>query len=140
MYGGRGINIENVHADNEFAKIRDDINSNLICCAANEDVERIERRIRLIKERNRCYWVNLPNKKAPKVMIDENLFDINEWLNAYPKKNGMSRKYSPAAIVQGKGPVNVDTLTVTFGTYCEVYKETKNDPTPRTESAIALRP
>jgi len=41
-YGGRGINIENVHADNEFAKIRDDINSNLICCAANVYVERIE--------------------------------------------------------------------------------------------------
>ena len=73
-------------------------------------------------------------------MIDENRFDINEWLNAYPKKNGISRKYSPAAIVQGKGPVNVDTLTVTFGAYCEVYKETKNDSTPRTESAIALRP
>ena len=35
MYGGRGINIENVHADNEFAKIRDDINTNLISCAAN---------------------------------------------------------------------------------------------------------
>jgi len=44
------------------------------------------------------------------------------------------------SIVQGKGPVNVDTLTVTFGAYCEVYKETKNDSTPRTESAIALRP
>jgi len=83
MYGGRGINIENVHAENEFEKLRDDIISNLICCAANEHDERIERRIRLIKERSRCYWVNLPYTKAPKVMIDENLFDINEWLNAY---------------------------------------------------------
>jgi len=55
MYGRRGINIENVHANNEFAKIRDDISSNLTCCAANEHIERIERRIRLIKERNRCY-------------------------------------------------------------------------------------
>jgi len=62
-----------------------------LCCAANEHVKRIERRIRLIKERNRCYWVNLPYTKASKVMIDENLFDINEWLNAY-SKNGILRK------------------------------------------------
>jgi len=139
MYGGPGINIENVHADNEFAKIRDDINSNLICCAVNEHVERIERRIRLIKERNRYYWLNLPYAKAPKVMIDENLFDINEWLNAYPKNNGISRKYSPAAIVQGKGPVNVDTLTVTFGAYCEVYKTTiRHAPSPKVIDHILL--
>lgn len=83
MCSRRDINIENNYADNEFAKIRDDINSNLIFCAANEHVKRIERRIRLIKERNKCYWFNFPHTKAPIAMIDQNLFDINEWLDAY---------------------------------------------------------
>ena len=73
-------------------------------------------------------------------MIDENLFDINKWLNAYPNENGISTKYSPAAIMQGKAPIDVSTLRVTFGAYCEVYNGTDNTNKERMISCIALRP
>ena len=60
-------------------------------------------------------------------MIVEHLFDINFWLNQYPLEGGISRKFSPGAIVVAQRPVNVDTLRVTFGAYCEFYDETTND-------------
>ena len=132
--------IETLHADGEFRKVENSVNTTVECCAADEHVDRIERQIRVVKERTRCYWISLPYRKAPKVMIDENLFDINEWLNAYPYKHGISNKYSPAAIMQGKGPVDVSTLRVTFGAYCEVYNGTDNMNKERKVSCIALRP
>jgi hypothetical protein len=73
-------------------------------------------------------------------MVDENLFEINEWLNAYPYKRGVSDRYSPGAMIQGKGPVNMETLRVTFGAYCEVYDGTDNTNKERKVSCIALRP
>ena len=59
-------------------------------------------------------------------MLDENLFEINEWLNAYPYKRWVSDKYSQGAMKQGKQPVNMLTLKVTFGAYYEVYDGTDN--------------
>jgi len=140
LYKDRGVNIETMHADGEFRKIENIVDVNVDCCATNEHVDRIERRIRMIKERTRCYWVDLPYKKAPRIMVDENLYDINEWINAYPSKHGISRKYSPSALIQGKGPVDVSTLRVTFGAYCEVFIGSDNTNKERTASCIALRP
>ena len=77
LYSDRGVTIEILHADGEFRKVEDRLNTTVECCAADEHVDRVERRIRMIKERTRCYWVSLPYRRAPKVMVDENLFDIN---------------------------------------------------------------
>ena len=71
LYKDRGVNIETMHADGEFRKIENIVDVNVDCCATNEHVDRIERRIRMIKERTRCYWVDLPYKKAPRIMVDE---------------------------------------------------------------------
>ena len=73
-------------------------------------------------------------------MVDENLFEIIEWLNAYPYKRGVSDKYSPGAMIQGKQPVDMQTLKISFGAYCEVYDGTDNTNKQRTLSCIALRP
>jgi hypothetical protein len=140
LYKDRDVTVETIHGDGEFRKVQGQVNATIECCAANEHVDRVERRIRMIKERTRCYWVTLPYKRAPKLMVDENLFDINEWLNAYPYTHGISQIYSPAAIMQGKGPVDVSTLKVTFGAYCEVYAGTDNTNKERKISCIALRP
>ena len=140
LYNDKGVTIDVIHADGEFRKVEALVTTEVECCAAGEHVDRIERRIRVIKERTRCYWVDLPYKKAPKVMVDENLFEINEWLNAYPYKRGVSSKYSPGAMIQGKQPVDMQTLKVSFGAYCEVYDGTDNTNKQRTLSCIALRP
>ena len=140
LYNDRGVTIDVIYADGEFRKVETLVTTEVECCAANEHVDRIERRIRVIKERTRCYWVALPYKRAPKVMVDENLFEINEWLNAYPYKRGVSDRYSPGAMIQGKEPVDMKTLKVTFGAYCEVYDGTDNTNKERKLSCIALRP
>jgi len=140
LYTDRDVNIETLHADGEFRKIEGRVDTTVECCATDEHIDRIERRIRVVKERARCYWVSLPYKRAPKLMVDENLFEINGWLNAYPYKHGISNTYSPSAIIQGKGPIDVSTLRVTFGAYCEVYGGTDNTNKERKISCIALRP
>ena len=84
-------------------------------CAAREHVHRIERGVRTLKERVRCSWVLLPYRKAPKIMVDENLIDMVSCLNDFPHKEGISRTLSPAMIVLGRNKPNCQRLKVTFG-------------------------
>jgi len=156
-YATRGFKITAINGDNEFAKIVDKLNPstantlldcadsplshfNVNICAANENIEMIERAIRTIKERIRCTWSPLPYTKAPKVMVDECIYDMVSVLNDFPHKNGISRNISPAAIVLGRPKLNCSNRTLSFGAYCEVYMGTTNDGTPRSVSSIALRP
>ena len=94
LYNERGVTIEAIYADGEFREVEALVTTEIECCAANEHVDRVERRIRVIKEKARCYWSDLPYKKAPKIMVDENLFEINEWLNAYPYIGRVPDRYS----------------------------------------------
>ena len=154
-YVTRGFKITAINGDNEFAKIADKLNSsttnalldcadhpanhfNVNICAANEHIEMIERAIRTIKERIRCTWSSLPYTKAPKLMVDECLYDIISVLNDLPTKNGISREISPAAIVLGRPKLNCSNRKLSFGAYCEVYVGTTNDGTPRSVSSIAF--
>lgn len=139
MHKNRGFTIDMVYEDNEFAKLKDKIDATVETCAANQHVPTIEREIRTIKEHQRCYWMDLPYKQVPRLMID-NLFEILPWLNQYARKTGISSTMSPGAIVLGTGPIDCRNLKLTFGSYCIVYKETKNNHQPRGIRAIALRP
>ena len=51
LYSDRGVTIETLHADREFQKVEDRLNTTVECCAADEHVDCVERRIRMIKER-----------------------------------------------------------------------------------------
>ena len=76
LHNNRGFTIELVSGDNEFERIKGLVNATVEVCAANEHNPFIEREIRFVKDRQRCYWDKLPYKQVPKIMIDENLKDI----------------------------------------------------------------
>lgn len=83
-------------------------------CAAGEHNLYIKRIIRVVKERQHCYWDSNSFKQVSKIIIDKNLVDIVKWLNHYIRKNGISRTMSPGTIVRGNGPVDMGTLKASF--------------------------
>ena len=109
-------------------------------CAAGQHVPRIERAVRSVKDRTRCFWVSLPFKKAPKIMVDECLVMVTLCLNDFPNKNDISQTLSPASIVLGRGQLNGNHLRATFGRYYEVYCGTDSTNKERRTSSICLRP
>ena len=142
LYQTRGFDITTVHGENEISKIENEVGTHVNICAALQNVRRIERAIRTLKECVRCCWVSLPytGTRAPKLMIDENVTDMISCLNNLPHKEGISRTLSPAMIVLGQNKVDCQRLKVAFGAYCEVYVGTTNTTAQRSVGAIALCP
>ena len=129
-----------INADNEFQKIENRVSAHLEICAAGQHIPRIERGIRSVKDRTRCFWVGLTFKKAPKIMVDECLIMVIACLNDFPNKNGISQTLSPASIILGRGKINGNHLKATFGRYYEVYCGTDSTNKERRTSAICLHP
>ena len=143
LYQSRGFTICDIHADNEFECIRDDIypiTMNIV--TADSHVGEIERSIRTVKERLRTCVHGLPFKRIPKLMIRHMIDNVVRCLNQFPWKNGVSATMSPAGLVLGHAPPDFNVLSLEFGTYVQVFED--NDPTntPRARSlgAIALDP
>jgi hypothetical protein len=67
--------------------------------AAREHVGEVERKIRVIKERARGTFNTLPYKKLPKLMMIELLYFCVMWMNSFPVKSGISKKWSPWELV-----------------------------------------
>ena len=140
LFRKRGLNLEVVNADNEFQKLDGKISAHLEICASGQHVSRIERAIRTIKDRVRCFWVSLPFKRVPKIMIDDCLVMVISCLNDFPNNEGISTTISPAGIVLGRGKIDGNHLKATFGRYYEVFCGTDNTNKERRTSAICLRP
>ncbi len=83
--------------DGEFEKVKkkviDCIEVNIT--ARNEHVPEIERKIRVIKERARCYKADMPVKELPSIIIKRMVLNAVLFLNAYVDKQGISEEYSP---------------------------------------------
>ena len=140
LHNNRGFTVELVYGDNEFERIKGKVNATVETCAANEHNPFAEREIRFVKDRQRCYWDKLPYKQVPKIMVDENITDVFYWINQHLREESIAKDISPGAVIEGRGPHNASNLEVTFGAYCLVYRESKNNRTPRSIRAIALRP
>ena len=97
----RGFTFSIINLDKEFQKLENRVSAHLEICAARQHIHRIERDVRSVKDRMRCFWVPLPFKKAPKLMVDECLIMVISCLNDFPSKNGISQTLSPASIVLG---------------------------------------
>ena len=136
----RGFKTPIINADNEFSKLEGKISTHIEICGAGQHIPRIERGIRTIKDRTRCFWVSLPFKKVPKLMVDECLTMVITCLNDFPQNNGISDTLSPGSIVLGRGKVDGNNLRATFGRYYEVFSGTDNTNKERRISAICLRP
>ena len=89
MFQNRGFKINIINADNEFKKLEGKVSVHVEICAAGQHVPRIERGIQFMKDRTRCFWVTLPFKRVPKLMVDDCLTLVTTCLNDFPNKNGI---------------------------------------------------
>ena len=82
----------------------------------------------------------LPYQCMPKIMLIPMVECVLIWLNNFPSKGGLSRKMSPAMLVEGKQKPDMKHKHITFGSYAMVYVTTKNTMTRRCILSIALNP
>ena len=99
------MRIQELLVDPEFAIVQQEVmryGTALNVASANEHVSGIERKTRVLKERVRGSWSNLPYKKLPLVMIVELVKDVVAWLNQFPSKGCVLGHVGPRAYITGQ--------------------------------------
>ena len=141
VYKARGLTISSICGDNEFEKIREGVQPIPVDIVAREEhVPRIERSIRTLKERVRCFCHSTPFEYLPLTMLLAVVEQVNNWLNQFPEHDGISNELSPAGIVLGIAKPDCNKLKITYGSYAQVYDSTDNTTNKRSVGAIALKP
>ena len=106
LYARGGFRVNTIMMDMEFEKVRDllpmtEVNTT----AAREHVGEIERGIRLLKERVRCY-VTMAARAGilylHKLIVIRLVYFVTKCLNQFPAEKGVSLAYSPSEIVTQK--------------------------------------
>ena len=109
---------------------------------AEEHVAEAERKIRVVKERNRGVANTLPFTYIPRRMNIELIYFVTIWLNAFPVKSGVTETFSPREILLRWRTDAKKHCRVLLSSYCEVH----DDPNPtnttvrRSHKGIALVP
>ena len=118
LYASRGFAVRDVHGDQEFECLRDDLAPiHLETVPADSHVGEVERSNRTVQERARACAHGLPFKRLPKLLITSMVHDVIRCLNMLPSPTGVSRSLSPASIVTGVPPPDYTKLTLEFGSY-----------------------
>jgi hypothetical protein len=100
IYATAGFVIQTSLTDMEFEKLRTMMPHVVLnTTAAREHIGEVERKIRVIKERARGTFNKLPYKKLPKLMVIDLLHFCVMWMNSFPVKSGISKKWSPWELV-----------------------------------------
>jgi hypothetical protein len=100
IYATAGFVIQTALMDMEFEKLRTMMpHVALNTTAAHEHIGEVERKIRAIEGRARGTFNTLPYKKPPKLMVIELLHFCVMWMNSFPMKSGISKKWSPWELV-----------------------------------------
>ncbi len=141
IYGITGFVVQVAMMDMEFEKLRDMLpNVTLNTTAACEHVGEIKRKIRVIKERGRGTINTPPYETMPKLMIIELMHFCMMWMNSFPVKSRVSKKWSPRELVS-KHQLDAKLICkAPFGSYCEVHVDSDiiNTMEARTKWAICL--
>ena len=143
MYARRGVDVRTCCMDKEFDKVKEIVGLLEVNTAAvREHVAKIERRIRVLKERTRCDTSLLPFPLLPQLIVVHTVYNVTMWLNDSPPQNGITRGFSLRELVTGR--------TLDFRKYCwadaGAYVEASPDHIvthiniDRTDSCIALGP
>ena len=145
FYLQRGFRITLVNGDPEFeplAKLIVDMprapRTNV--ASANEHVEKLDRRIRVLKERARAIRHSLPYGRIPKLMIIHLVFTATRLINYFIPKGGISTTHSPHVLLSGIPLEYKRDLALPFGAYCQVHQEDtpRNSDKARTVGAVCL--
>ena len=92
----RLVDIQFEALENEF----DGVDGNTV--SRGEHVPEIERFIRVLKERYRCYFAMVPFPKLPTVMVQELVLTVTFYINIFQWEGGLDHRLSPCNIVQHK--------------------------------------
>ena len=96
----------------EFKQMEDkfkNIDITINYATAQDHVPPIERVIRTVKERFISLYYQRPYKSIPKVMVQYEVKFQMKWLNMFPTKGGVSKKYIPISILTAK-PVDYKNI------------------------------
>ena len=143
LYTSRGFIVRDIHTDQEFGCIREDLRPIVMNLAsADSHVGEVERSIRTIKERLRSYVHGLPFRRLPRLLITHMVIESVRTLNQFPRPNGVSSSLSPASIITGSATPDYAAMRIEFGAYAQVFddKDPTNTPRSRSLGAIALTP
>jgi hypothetical protein len=123
-------------------KVSDELDITMNYTNAQDHVPQAERNNRTIKERIRAALHHLPYKKLPKTMVKYLAMVQTMLLNLFPVKGGVSKYFSPRAIITNETLDYEKHCKIPFGSYVQATHETKatNSNLPRTLDAIYLRP
>ena len=102
----------------------------------------IERGNRTLEERFRVQYYHLPFEALPTVMIQYLPLQITRNRSMFPKKEGISKYFSPHVLL-GKRQVDFKKeYEFSFGDYVQAYVnlDPKNSQLPRSIDAVYLRP
>ena len=109
----------------------------LLNTASNDEhIPEIKRQIRTVKERTWAIYCTLPFRKRPRRLI----FEINYWLNMFPRTGGISKTLSPRTLLTGQTWSYTTHCKLEFSDYVQTHKEHDNSMAARTIGAIALCP
>jgi hypothetical protein len=146
-YLQRGFHIMMVHADGEFAPLK-----NLIklmtggpmvnLASANEHVPDTKRSIRVVKEQCWVTWHSLPFYTIPNLMTIHIVLNVVKLLIFFPTKGGVSDTLSPKTIMSGETLDYKKHTIIQLGQYCQVHEEDnpRNSQIDRTKEEISLGP
>ena len=97
--------------------------------------------IRTVKDHTRCDLQNIPYKKCPKLMLVSYLEENITWMNALPKKNGISKTLSNSEIVLGTPKIDTTNITLqpVLYVYCKFKSKIMNGMKMRSVDEIKLR-
>ncbi len=143
LYNSRGFKITDIHADNEFKKIENDVLPvRLHLCGTDDHVPEIERSVQTQKNENRSVCHAMPYKCLPRIMVRELIAQGNTFLNAFGSKDGVGNGMTPRNIIDNLPHIDYNDLKYEFGQYVQLHIQEKitNTMKSRTIGAIVMGP
>ena len=142
-YHSRGFRVVEIHADNEFETVADDIlPARLVCCGTDEHIPEIERSIQTQKNENRSLCHSMPYNTIPRIMVREIIKQGNSFLNAFGNAENLANGLTPRNIIDNLPHVDYNDLKYEFGEYVQIHLEQSrtNTMAARTVGAIVMGP
>ena len=100
VYDRAVFTVRYIMMDREFEKVKE-LLPTIVCntTASKEHVAEAERKIRVVKKRNRGVVNTLLFTYIPRRMKIKFIYCVTLWLNAFPVKSGVSETFSPREIL-----------------------------------------
>ena len=143
LYHARGFRIVELHADNEFTKVGNEILPvRLKDCGTDQHVPEIERSVQTQKHETRSVTHAMPYHCIPRVMVREMVDQGNEFLNAFGTKDSVAAGLTPRNIIDNLPHIDFNDLKYEFGQYVQLHisERITNTMRSRTIPALVLGP